>query len=95
MAPAEGELHGIPPSQHLVAAISVDLQHPAEAGKMGDRSLGLAVWRIEIDHAGWIAAAPWPIVPRISEELPGLGSPAPGIKHGRGRFVGKELGRRL
>ena len=95
VAPAEGELHRVLPRQHLVAAIAIDLENAAIAGKTGDRPLGLAIGRIAVDHPGRIAPSPWTIVPHIGEELSGLGLAASGIEHRRGRLVGKELGRCL
>ena len=93
MSPAEGELDVAAVGQHLVAAITVDLQHAPEARKMGDGPLGLAVRRIDIGDAGRVRSAPWPVVTRVGPKLPGLGAPPPGIEHRSRGLVGEELGR--
>ena len=49
MRPAEGECHGAFVGQDAIAAVSVDVQGTAGVGEMGDRSLGLAIKRIEVD----------------------------------------------
>src|SRR5579862_1014941 len=93
MAPAEGQTDLVALSQRLVSGIAVYLQDPAEAGEVGDGLRGFTVWRVDIGHAGRIAAAPRSVVPDISKELAGLGSAATRVEHRRGGFVGEQLRR--
>ena len=93
MRPAEGEPHVALFRQRAIAGVAVDLQHALEAGQMHHRPLGLAVGRIDIGDGRRVRAAPGPIVARIGPELACLGSPAPGIEHGRRRPVGEDFGR--
>jgi hypothetical protein len=65
MRPAEGKLDVAALGQRAIAGIAVNLQHACEAGEVRGRSLGLSVRRVEIDDAGRISAAPWPIVARV------------------------------
>ena len=91
MAPAKSEAHLAARGQHLVGAIAVDLQHAAEPGEMGDRSLRLAIGRIDIGNAGRIGATPRSVVPDIGPELTGFGAPTSRVEHRRRRFVGQQL----
>jgi len=59
---------------------------------MDNRPLGFAVRCINVDDAGRIGTAPWPVIGGISPELTGLGAPAAGIKHRHGRFIGEQFG---
>src|SRR5690606_32589262 len=81
--------------EHTIAAIAIDLQDTAEAVEVGDRTLGLAIGRIDIGDTRRVASLPWPIITGVSPELAGLGPAAAGIEHRRGRFIGEELRRDL
>lgn len=95
MRPAQGQANLAAFGQHLVAAVAVDLEAAAEAGEMSDRPFRFAVGSIDIDDAGWIGAAPGPVITGISPELARLRPAAAGIEHGRPGFVGEQLGRAL
>jgi hypothetical protein len=45
-----------------VAGIAIDLQDPLEAVEMGDRPLGLAIWRVDIGNPQWIRPAPRTVI---------------------------------
>ena len=62
---------------------------------MGDRSLGLAIGRIDIGDRRRVRAGPWPVIPRIGPQLAELGAPTAGIEHRRRGLVGEQLGRTL
>ena len=62
---------------------------------MSDRPLGLAIGRIDISDAGWVGAAPWPIITSVGPKLADLGAPTAGIEHRRRGLVGEQLGRGL
>lgn len=58
MRPAEVKLDVAALGKDPIPVIAVDLQHTLEAGKMGNRPLGLAVRRVDVSHARRIGAAP-------------------------------------
>jgi hypothetical protein len=89
MPPAKCKLNLATLGELAIAGIAIDLQDSSEACKMGDRSVGFAIGRIDIGDARRIGAAPWPVVRRIGPELTGLGAPAAGIEHRHRRFIGK------
>src|SRR5262249_17790159 len=91
----EGERNCVLFGQDPIAAIAIDLQDADEASEVSNRSLGLAIWSIDIGHSWRVGSAPRAIVARISEELPGLGPPLTWIEHRRRGPVGKELHRAL
>jgi hypothetical protein len=64
---------------------------PTKPAEMGERPLGLAVWRIDIGDAWRIGPAPR-IITGIGEELAGLGSSAARIKHELRGLVGHRNG---
>jgi hypothetical protein len=82
MRPAQGQANLAAFGQHLVAAVAIDLADAAEAGEMSDRPFRLAVGSIDIDDAGWIGAAPRPVIAGISPELPVFVRPRPGSSTG-------------
>jgi len=77
--PAECELNVATLGELAITGVAIDLEDPLEACQMGDRSVGLAIWGIDIGNARRIGTAPWSIVRRIGPELTGLGAPAAGI----------------
>jgi hypothetical protein len=79
--------------QALEAAISVDLQHPAEAGEVFGRPGVLAVLGIDIGHGRVGRTAPRPVVNRVTPKIAGLGPAAAGIEHRQTRVIGEDLGR--
>ncbi len=55
---------------------------------MPDRLLGLAVGRIDIGDARWVASVPWSVIAGVGPELPGLGLAAAGIPYVREERLG-------
>lgn len=92
MRPAEGERHGVPCDQRLVAAVAVDLQCSGEPGQVGDRSLGLSIGGIDEGDLRRVGAAPGAVIARIGPELAGLGPSATGIEYPHRGLVDEQLG---
>src|SRR3954465_646884 len=67
--------------QALEPRVAVHLQDASELGQVGRRVLALAVLGVEVDHRRRGAAAPGPIVDRVTPEPSGLGPTPAGVEH--------------
>ena len=77
--------------QPVIAWITVDLQDAVKAGEEGFGIFTRPTRGIEVDHTGWVLAAPWPVIACKSPEISCFGFTAPRIQHrGRG-FVHEQL----
>ena len=96
MAPAIGQPHrrtarAAGSGEPVVAGIAVDLEDAVEAVEELFGIFAAAPGRVEVDHAGRIAAAPGTVVAGQCPQPAGLGLAAARIEHRRPRLVHEQL----
>lgn len=91
MRPTGGKDNVAIGGQSLESGLAVDMQNPFEASKMGSRTFGLSVGRVEINGGRRFRSAPISLLAGINPQPACLCAAASRIEHRNGRIVRKQM----
>src|SRR5690606_5842599 len=100
MRPTMSDPDGLAPlargsGQPIVTLVAINLQDTVKTAQESFGILASATWSVEVDHAGRVLAAPWPVIAGQCPQISGFCCSTPRIQHRCGGFIHKQLSRPL